>query len=123
MGPGLRPLAIRDRPPCSSLVMSSTPGSWVALEGQVGAADVGGGVDAEEGWGGVGIGGGGDFGEGALDVEAAALLAIDQAEDPGDVHAGIASGFDGGDGGDAGGADAVDADEGGAGVGEGFGAA
>ena len=88
-------------------------------QGQVGAADVAGGEDAVER---------GDFprrnlGEGAFDVVAAALLAIDQAEDSGDDHAGVARGFDGGDGGSAGGADVVDDDHGRAGLKEAFDAA
>ena len=49
--------------------------------------------------------------EGGFDVGAAALLAVDEAEDGGDVHAGFAGSFDGGDGGAAGGADVVDDDD------------
>jgi hypothetical protein len=66
----------------------------------VGGADVGGGEDGVEG----------DAGDSGLDVGAAALFAVDQAEDSGYVHAGFAGGFDGGDGTAAGGADVVDDD-------------
>jgi hypothetical protein len=82
-------------------------------------ADVVVGEDAEERWRDVGR----DFGEGALDVQAAALFAVDQAEDSGDGHAGVAGSFDGGDGGAAGGANVVDDDNGGAGMEEAFDAA
>ena len=70
------------------------------IEGDVGGADVGGGEDGVEG----GVGGGGFY------VLAAALLAVYEAEDSDDVHAGLAGGFDGCDGGPAGGADVVDDD-------------
>ena len=46
-----------------------------------------------------------------FDVGAAALLAVDQAEDSYDDHAGLARGFDGGDGGASGGADIIDDDD------------
>ena len=54
--------------------------------------------------------------ERGFDLCAAALFAVDQAEDAGDVHAGFAGGFDGGDGGAAGGADVVDDDDVGSGM-------
>lgn len=47
-----------------------------------------------------------------FNIVSAALFAVDEAEDSGDVHAGFAGGFDGGDGGAAGGADVVDNDYG-----------
>lgn len=83
------------------------------VEKLVGGADIVGGEEGEEG----------DTGGGFFDAGAAALLAIDEAEDAGDEHAGFAGGFDGGDGGAAGGADVVDDDDGGAGLGEAFDAA
>ena len=76
----------------------------------MGGADFGGGEDGEEGGA---IAGG-------FDVGAAALFAVDEAEDTGDDHAGFAGGFDGGDGGAAGGADVVDDDDLGAGLEEAF---
>ena len=82
-------------------------------------AHIASGEDAEEG----DILVGGNLGEGALDVEAAALLAIDQAEDADDGHAGVAHGLDGGDGGAAGGAYVVDDDDMRAGLQEAFDAA
>ena len=85
----------------------------------MGAADVGGGVDRVKG----NVVVGGDFGEDAFDVEAASLFAIDQAEDAGDGHSGVAGGLDGSDGGATGGADVVDDDDGGAGVEKAFDAA
>ena len=71
------------------------------MQGDVGGADVCGGEDGEEG----------DAGDGGFDVGSAALLAIDETEDGGDVHAGLAGGLDGRDGGAAGGADVVDDDD------------
>ncbi len=53
---------------------------------------------------------GGDFGEGALDVVAATLLAVDEAEDSRRPPSFFASGFDGRDGGGAGGVNIVDED-------------
>src|SRR5260370_22663297 len=76
-------------------------------------ADVGGGEDGEEG----------DAGGGGFDVGAAALLAVDEAEDSGDVHSCFAGGFDGGDGGASGGADVVEDDDVGSGFEEAFDAA
>ena len=67
----------------------------------MGCADVGCREDGEEG----------DAGDGGLDRGATALFAVDEAEDSGDVHAGFASGFDGGDCRAAGGADVVDDDD------------
>ncbi len=58
-----------------------------------------------------------------FDGGSAALFAVDEAEDCGDVHAGFAGGFDGGDGGAAGGADVVDDDDVGSGFEEAFDAA
>src|SRR5271163_2364266 len=80
------------------------------MQGDVGGADVGGGEDGEEG----------DAGDCGFDVGAAALFAVDEAEDSGDVHAGFAGGFDGGNGGATGGADVVDDDDMGAGFEEAF---
>ncbi len=79
----------------------------------MGGADVGGGEDGEEG----------DAGDGGFDVGSAALFAVDEAEDSGYVHAGLAGGLDGFDGGAAGGADVVDDDYVGAGFEEAFDAA
>lgn len=76
----------------------------------VSCADVGGGEDGKEG----------DAGDGGFDVCSAALFAVDEAEDSGDVHAGLAGGFDGGDGAAAGGADVVDDDDVGSGLEEAF---
>ena len=47
---------------------------------------------------------------GCFNVGAAALFAIDEAEDSGDGHARFACGFDGSDGGTAGRADVIDDD-------------
>src|ERR1700679_1283993 len=80
--------------------------SWTASYRKVRGADVVGGEDGVE----AGLGGSGDFGEGALDVGAATLFAVDEAEDGGDGHAGFAGCFDGGDSAGAGGADVVDDD-------------
>ena len=66
----------------------------------MGGANFGCGEDREEG-GAV---------AGGLDLFAASLFAVDEAEDSGDVHTSFACGFDGGDGGAAGGADVVDDD-------------
>jgi len=76
------------------------------LKGEVGGADVGCGEDGEER----------DAGDGGLDGSAAALFAVDEAEDSGNVHAGFAGGFDCGNGGTTGGADVIDDDD----VGTGF---
>jgi hypothetical protein len=76
----------------------------------VGGAYLGGGEDGEEG-GAV---------AGGFDLFAAALFAVDEAEDAGDGHAGLAGGFDGGDGAAPGGADVVDDDDAGAGLEESF---
>ena len=84
----------------------------------VGLADLLGGEDGEEGDFVVGVGG--DFGEGLLDAEAAALLAVDEGEDADDLHAGVAGGLERGDGGAAGGANVVDDDDRGAGLEEAF---
>ena len=48
---------------------------------------------------------------GSLDVLAASLFAIDQAEDSDDVHASLAGSFDGGNGGSAGSANIIDDDD------------
>jgi hypothetical protein len=80
------------------------------LEGEVGGADVGCGEDGEEG----------DAGDGGLDGSAAALFAVDEAEDSGNVHAGFAGGFDCGNGGTTGGADVIDDDDVGTGFEEAF---
>jgi hypothetical protein len=79
-------------------------------QGEVGRADFGGGEDGEEG----------GAGAGGFDLFASALFAVDEAEDAGDGHAGLAGGFDGGDGAAAGGADIVDDDDAGAGGEEAF---
>src|SRR5947208_16693091 len=82
---------------------------WLA-QGDVGAANVVVRVDRVEGDGCVGVGG--EFGQGALEVFAASLEAIDEAKDSGDGHSRLAGGLDGGDGGAAGCADVVHDDDG-----------
>ncbi len=83
---------------------------WPLLQRDVGFADV---ICREGGQEGCSFGG-------CFNLGAAALFAVDQAEDAGDDHAGLAGGFDGGDGGSAGGADVVDDDDAGAGLEEAF---
>lgn len=83
------------------------------MEMDVGGADMGGGEEGEKG----------DAVGDGFDADPAALFAVDEAEDAGDVHAGVAGGFDGGDRGSAGGADVVKDDDRGAGLEEAFDAA
>ena len=78
--------------------------------GEVSGADLSGGEDRDEGCA---------VADG-FDVGPTALLAVDEAEDSGDDHAGFAGGFDGGDGGASSGADIVDDDDLGAGFEEAF---
>lgn len=80
------------------------------VEIPVRSADIVCGEQGEEGRG------GGD----GFDFCAAAPFAVDEAEDTGDEHAGLAGGLHGEDGGAAGGADVVDDDDGGAGLEETF---
>jgi hypothetical protein len=101
----------REREGESAGEVGEVPGLGLSLllfEGEVGGADVVGGEGAEEWDGGVVKDG--------FDFCAAALFAVDEAEDGGDVHAGFAGRLDGGDGGAAGGADIVDDDDASAGA-------
>ena len=81
----IRPIEMRRK---ASAFDCCSAASSRLLQGDVSGADVGGGEDGVEGYA-------RDCG---FDVGAAALFAVYQAEDSGDVHAGFASGFDGGDG-------------------------
>jgi hypothetical protein len=70
-------------------------------KGDVGGADIVGGEDGEKG----------NSVGGRFDVDTATLLAVDEAENSRDVHAGSTGGFNGRDGGAASGADVVDDDD------------
>src|ERR1700744_5429110 len=75
--------------------------SFRLLLGDVSGTDLGGCEDSDEGCA---------VADG-FDVGPTALLAVDEAENSGDDHAGFAGGFDGGDGGASSGADIVDDDD------------
>jgi hypothetical protein len=105
--------------PHPSQPSTDDPQPALSPESEVGAANVGGGVDGVK----RDVVIGGNFGEHALDIEAAALFAVDEAEDSGDGHSGVAGGLDGGDSGTARGADVVDDDDRRAGVEEALNAA